>query len=89
MEETAMMRVYPGDRVRLTEMFGKPTQKALAKLLETNCPHPEEQRGYITADLPVLRAVDGAASPLVSTVQRAGFFCAACRMYVFPDGAHG
>lgn len=77
-EQTQMMRVYPEDREKLTELFGKPTQVALRKLLVLGCQHPEAERVYTLA----LIASDGLNKDEQPQMV-SGFYCKVCGRYVF------
>jgi len=77
------IRVFERDALRLERLHGKPMDRAFRlALAKAGCEHPEP-RTYTTA----LVRTDGMKSVNAgtqNTVQISGFYCHACRTYVFP-----
>ena len=77
------IKVYDVDAAKLTRLYGGPQWRAFRlALAKAGCEHPEP-RTYTTA----LIRTDGMKSVNAgtqNTVQISGFYCHACRTYVFP-----
>ena len=80
-ESTTTILVYKSDRLLLEQRYGKPTHKALHELL-AGCKHPEAGRKYTTAMLPIGEAF---TEDQKQGRQVTGFYCPACKTYVFPQ----
>lgn len=80
-EKFTTMQVYETDQEVLLDRYGKPAREALKKALSDNCPHPEEKRTYVVANLPAV----GQEVMTTDTRRRAvgGFYCDECGQYVF------
>ena len=83
-EQFTTMRVYKGDLDALLGRLGKPQYQAFRLAVrEMQCSHPEDQRQYITAELPQRGVIPFKRGGKVHSV--AGFYCNACHFYIFPD----
>jgi hypothetical protein len=77
------IQVLRSDADELFERFGGPQWRALRIALgKVPCAHPEADRSYVQATLPV-----GTEAITLGGETRTinGFYCAACRTYVLPE----
>src|SRR5512147_1058914 len=76
------IRVYDEDKEVLIDRYGGPAHEAFNKAMTETCPHPEESRSYVQANLP-MPDQDAITS---GSPRRAvgGFYCSVCDKYVFP-----
>lgn len=75
-QQFTTIRVYEKDKTTLVRRYGGPAHQAFAKAINDNCPHPEESRSYLAANLPT---VDEAQE----NRRVGGFYCEVCGRYIF------
>jgi hypothetical protein len=76
-EQFTTIRIFAKDKPLLLKRFGAPSHEAVRKAIDENCPHPEEKRSYMTADLPIPTQEAGKRHTL------GGFYCAECGRFIF------
>jgi hypothetical protein len=80
-DEIMTIKVFTKDRVWLEKLYGQPTHVAFHKVRNL-CPHPEESRTYVSAEVPYGAEALNQTAPIL-TIH--GFHCSACRKYIFLD----
>lgn len=86
MSDLGIIKVYPEDKKKLRELYGKPTHDAFRVLINTQCPHPEIGRQYLSVEIPGF-GTETLREGL--TVTKAGYYCPKCRSYIFPEQGNG
>lgn len=75
------IRVYRKDKALLNKKFAGTDDKAFHELITKVCPHPEEKRQYVTAELPLQEdeaIMENRGGRIIG-----GFLCTDCKTYIF------
>jgi hypothetical protein len=76
-DQFTTIRIYAKDKPLLLKRFGGPAHEAVHKAIDENCPHPEDRRSYMTADLPM------PTNDISKRHTLGGFYCHECGRFVF------